>query len=84
MNVKVIGEPEPAVHWLKNDTELKADKRTEITNKGDGAWALTINSAIKNDAGQYKACVENSFGEASCEADVKIIPEIRYVYLLLF
>ncbi|XP_068615962.1 muscle, skeletal receptor tyrosine protein kinase-like, partial [Brachionichthys hirsutus] len=55
-----LGNPKPAVTWLKDDDLIKVSDRVTILDYG----ALKIHNLQKEDAGQYRCVAKNSFGLA--------------------
>ncbi|XP_068190969.1 muscle, skeletal receptor tyrosine-protein kinase [Antennarius striatus] len=55
-----LGNPKPAVTWLKDDELIQVTDRVTILDYG----ALKIHKIQKEDAGQYRCVARNSFGFA--------------------
>ncbi|XP_071942196.1 twitchin-like isoform X2 [Antedon mediterranea] len=65
---KVAADPRPTVTWLLNNKEVKDGGRYTQKVKPDGGdylVSMEINDIAENDAGSYKVCVKNKFGDTS-------------------
>jgi titin len=71
IEVAVLGKPTPNLQWLKDDTELKPDKRTKINKKGTIS-SLTIKKLDPSDAGRYQCFLKSEAGENTTEANVHV------------
>ena len=74
---KISGSPEPDVKWLKDKKNIAQDYRTTFEKRKDGEFRLLIKNVKTEDSGEYCMSAENSIGEVSCKADVKIAPPKR-------
>lgn len=74
LSVKVVGKPEPAVEWFKDDTPINIDN-VHIAQKqtATGSFTLTINDARQEDVGIYSCRARNEAGEALTTANFGII-----------
>ncbi|KAI1285852.1 Titin [Halotydeus destructor] len=71
LDVKVSGNPMPAITWLKNGQEI-VDPRLVIKDEGSGDHCLTIRRSQDGDAGQYSVIAKNRIGEVKSEANLII------------
>ncbi|XP_012878721.1 PREDICTED: muscle, skeletal receptor tyrosine-protein kinase isoform X6 [Dipodomys ordii] len=55
-----MGNPKPAVSWIKGDSTLRENSRIAILESG----SLRIHNVQKEDAGQYRCVAKNSLGTA--------------------
>uniref|UniRef100_A0A0N5A493 non-specific serine/threonine protein kinase n=1 Tax=Parastrongyloides trichosuri TaxID=131310 RepID=A0A0N5A493_PARTI len=72
-DVKIGGEPHPAVVWEKNDKKIdKVDNILVETHKNEHT-ILCISSAVRADRGLYKLSVKNSCGQDSSAANLVVV-----------
>jgi len=71
LRVAYKGEPDPVVHWFKDQQPIESTIRTMIT-AGDGMTELVIFDAQKCDAGFYTCRIENFSGvrETNCHIHI--------------
>ena len=69
--VIVLGKPAPNIQWMKDDKELKADKRTKIIKDAD-VGSVQLKKVETSDSGIYKCIAKNEAGEITIEAMVTI------------
>ncbi|XP_020029387.1 muscle, skeletal receptor tyrosine-protein kinase isoform X4 [Castor canadensis] len=55
-----MGNPKPAVSWIKGDTTLRENSRIAVLESG----SLRIHNVQKEDTGQYRCVAKNSLGTA--------------------
>ncbi|XP_053414649.1 muscle, skeletal receptor tyrosine-protein kinase isoform X2 [Nycticebus coucang] len=55
-----MGNPKPAVSWIKGDSPLRENSRIAVLESG----SLRIHNVQKEDAGQYRCVAKNSLGTA--------------------
>ncbi|KAM5298648.1 muscle, skeletal receptor tyrosine-protein kinase isoform 6-T6 [Ctenodactylus gundi] len=55
-----MGNPKPAVSWIKGDSALRENSRIAVLESG----SLRIHNVQKEDAGQYRCVAKNSLGTA--------------------
>ncbi|KAM4877075.1 muscle, skeletal receptor tyrosine-protein kinase isoform 8-T8 [Thomomys bottae] len=55
-----MGNPKPAVSWIKGDSTLRENSRIAVLESG----SLRIHNVQKEDAGQYRCVAKNSLGAA--------------------
>ncbi|CAL2029366.1 unnamed protein product [Caenorhabditis brenneri] len=74
LSVKVVGKPEPAVEWFKDDTPINIDNVHVIQKQtAVGSFTLTVNDARQEDVGIYSCRARNEAGEALTTANFGII-----------
>lgn len=72
---RIVGYPAPDVRWLKDWQPLTDTKRIRIArDETSGRYTLTINDAIKRDAGLYTCEAKNLAGTALCTVNVTVGP----------
>lgn len=71
LEVTVSGSPELNTKWFKNNKELTAGAKYQMSFAKKIA-TLKIRSADKADAGEYKLEVKNHVGTASCKTRVSV------------
>uniref|UniRef100_A0A183CWJ3 Muscle M-line assembly protein unc-89 n=1 Tax=Gongylonema pulchrum TaxID=637853 RepID=A0A183CWJ3_9BILA len=74
LECKIVGEPMPEVKWFKDKQEIKADDaHFKKETLPDGIARLTIDSATKADAGEFRCEAQNSSGTARAEAQLNVL-----------
>ncbi|XP_078260435.1 obscurin-like protein 1a [Rhinoraja longicauda] len=73
LTVRVLGEPNPIIYWLRNREPVKSDGRHSVLEGEDGRFQLNIAAAQRADAGVYSCKAINEYGtrQCSCKMDVK-------------
>ena len=71
-NCEVIGEPKPEIKWFYNGQELKQEGRYIIADE-DTVHHLEITDIVPEDAGDYIVEAENTYGKATCSAQLQVI-----------
>lgn len=71
LEVTVSGSPELKIKWFKDNRELSAGAKYQISFARKVA-ILKIRSADKADAGDYKLEVTNHVGTASCQTKLTV------------
>lgn len=71
LEVTVSGSPELKIKWFKDNKELSAGAKYQISFAKKVA-ILKIRSADKADAGEYKLEVTNHVGKASCQTKLSV------------
>lgn len=71
LEVTVCGSPELKIKWFKDNKELSAGAKYQISFAKKVA-ILKIRSADKADAGEYKLEVTNHVGTASCQTQLSV------------
>lgn len=67
---KVTGEPKPDVQWFKGAFQIQVSRNCLIVANPDGSGLMTVKNVKLEDAGLYTCKASNSFGEASCSAEL--------------
>ncbi|XP_015183294.1 PREDICTED: twitchin isoform X5 [Polistes dominula] len=72
LTVKVDGDPEPQITWLKNGKTVNSSEVVDLKYKA-GSATLTINEVFPEDEGEYSCKATNSLGTSttSCKLTVK-------------
>ncbi|XP_066587325.1 obscurin isoform X2 [Prorops nasuta] len=73
--VVVVGNPKPKIMWVKGeDTEIQQSDKHELSeDRRNNKYTLKINGVDFDDAGTYKVVAENFLGDASAQAELKIL-----------
>lgn len=76
LKVRVTGFPQPDVKWYRYENLIEPDDdRIKIVQNPDGSCSLLIDDATPDDAGKYKAVVENDLGSIESQADIGVVPK---------
>lgn len=76
----VAGEPCPDVLWFKGSEELFSDARHSVAHHPDGSGSLTVQECMEKDTGLYICKAVSALGEATCSAELLVLPEEHAVY----
>ncbi|XP_066572538.1 fibroblast growth factor receptor 4 isoform X2 [Amia ocellicauda] len=60
-----IGNPLPAIRWLKNGREFRGEHRIGGIKLRHQHWSLVMESVVPSDRGNYTCVVENKYGVIS-------------------
>lgn len=71
LEVIVSGSPELKTRWFKGNKELSAGTKYQMSSTKT-VTTLKVQSAEKDDAGQYKLEVSNHVGVASCTISLAV------------
>jgi len=71
LEVTVSGSPELKTKWFKDNKELSAGAKYQMSSTKKTA-ILKIRSVDKTDAGEYKLDVTNHVGTASCKTKLSV------------
>jgi len=71
----VIGRPEPEITWFKDNNKIKANNKYSMKNEV-GVCSLLISNARARDCGKYRCEAKNPTGEATCEANLMVYPDM--------
>ncbi|XP_009698092.1 PREDICTED: titin-like [Cariama cristata] len=71
----VAGEPCPDVQWFKGNKQLFSDAHCSVANHPDGSGSLTVWKCMEEDAGLYTCRAVSALGEATCSAELLVLPE---------
>ncbi|CAJ0582896.1 unnamed protein product, partial [Mesorhabditis spiculigera] len=72
--VRVTGDPEPKVTWLRDGVVIPDCEEVRIIEEGDGIHTLLIVRVEMADCGQFTCLAENIAGEARSTADLVVRP----------
>ncbi|XP_044588361.1 titin homolog isoform X4 [Cotesia glomerata] len=68
----VLGEPEPAVYWLKDGKLLPPSSNRHGTTLENGMASLELYTVRPSDTGEYSCIARNPHGQACTEAKLKV------------
>uniref|UniRef100_A0A8C3KHR4 Ig-like domain-containing protein n=1 Tax=Calidris pygmaea TaxID=425635 RepID=A0A8C3KHR4_9CHAR len=71
----VAGEPCPSVQWFKGSEQLFSDAHRSVAHHPDGSGSLTVRECMEEDTGLYTCRAVNTVGEATCSAELLVVPE---------
>uniref|UniRef100_A0A8C0VNG8 Ig-like domain-containing protein n=1 Tax=Cyanistes caeruleus TaxID=156563 RepID=A0A8C0VNG8_CYACU len=77
----VVGKPCPDVLWSKGSEQLFSDARHSIAHRPDGSGSLTVWDCVEEDTGLYTCRAVSALGEATCSAELLVLPKERVVTL---
>ena len=66
-----IGDPVPELYWFYKDQPLQSTGRYIISHKAE-LTHLQVQNMTPADVGDYSAIAKNSFGEATCTANLEV------------
>lgn len=75
---RVTGNPEPEIHWLRNNDTLKSTNRIKMTYDGEYIELIIKQANVETDSGDYKCVACNSVGKASHGAKVTVDADIKF------
>ncbi|CAJ0938829.1 unnamed protein product, partial [Mesorhabditis belari] len=70
--VRVTGDPQPKVTWLRDGVVIPDCEEVRIVEEGDGVHTLLIVRVEMADCGQFTCLAENIAGEARSTADLVV------------
>ncbi|XP_035660916.1 titin-like [Branchiostoma floridae] len=73
--VVVIGQPKPAVMWLRNNFPIKESEDFQFLQEGN-IYCLVLREAYPEDAGLYTCRAINSVDVVSCSAELRVEEEM--------
>uniref|UniRef100_A0A8B9MQP9 Ig-like domain-containing protein n=1 Tax=Accipiter nisus TaxID=211598 RepID=A0A8B9MQP9_9AVES len=71
----VAGEPCPDVQWFKGSDQIFSDARHSVARHADGSGSLTVRECMEEDTGLYTCRAVSTLGEATCSAELLVLPE---------
>ncbi|XP_078260425.1 titin-like [Rhinoraja longicauda] len=71
----VTGEPMPEVLWYKAKYQLFPGVQYNLSYNSNGSGSLTIHNVQKEDSGLYSCKAFNTFGEATCTAELIVMSD---------
>ncbi|XP_009862967.1 PREDICTED: titin-like [Apaloderma vittatum] len=71
----VAGEPCPDVQWFKGSEQVFSDARHAVAHHSDGSGSLTVWECMEEDTGLYTCRAMSTLGEATCSAELLVLPE---------
>lgn len=74
LDCKVRGNPRPLITWLKDDTPIEFDERTQQIEHLDGMCELIINKPTVKDSGNYSCTATNNIGTQKVSHTVEFHP----------
>lgn len=75
------GKPAPKVTWLKDDIQVKEDKRTKIQTT-PSTLCLGILKSTREDSGKYCVTIENSTGSRKGICQVTVVGKFYQVTIM--
>ncbi|XGW04508.1 hypothetical protein V3C99_015582 [Haemonchus contortus] len=72
--VRVTGDPQPKVTWMRDGIEIPDCEEVRILDEGNGVHSLVIVRTEMADSGQFTCLAENVAGEARSTADLVVRP----------
>lgn len=69
---KVSGAPVPGVQWFKGNHQIKSSQNCTVVSSPDGSGFLVMSDIQQKDSGLYTCKAANTFGEASCSAELVV------------
>lgn len=72
LKVRISGEPEPDVQWLKGEQPIEDEGNVRIEFDDSNGCTLIINPCRHNDEGLYRCVASNDFGKAVSEAELVV------------
>ncbi|XP_035860412.1 striated muscle preferentially expressed protein kinase isoform X2 [Sander lucioperca] len=72
MSVRISGQPKPMLYWLRNRVTVKTGPRHIVRETEDGAFEMTIKSAVRSDSGIYTCKIINEYGTKQCEGKLEV------------
>ena len=76
-----LGDPQAALHWFKDDKELRAGKKHDIGYQDEVA-ALVVKDTTAKDAGWYRCEAANRLGRV--ETHCTLVVQSKASCLILF
>uniref|UniRef100_A0A8C8R9U8 Ig-like domain-containing protein n=1 Tax=Pelusios castaneus TaxID=367368 RepID=A0A8C8R9U8_9SAUR len=70
----VLGEPGPEVQWFKGSHLIFSDVYYTVVHSPDGSGSLMVNACRREDEGLYTCKALNPLGEATCSAELLVLP----------
>ncbi|KAK0181087.1 hypothetical protein PV327_003402 [Microctonus hyperodae] len=68
----VLGDPEPQVHWTKDEKQLPSSSNRHCTTMDNGLASLEIYAVTPKDSGEYSCIATNVHGQSCTEAKLKV------------
>lgn len=71
----MVANPQPQIHWSKENEEMTPSDRVTITTDQEGNiyhTTLTLNNIEPEDAGTFKVLAQNDQGEASISVSLLV------------
>lgn len=76
----VLGNPEPRIHWLKDDQKLDASNSRCRMRHENGMAYLELQDALPEDAGIYTCVAENIHGTSTTESILRIYSDYKVTH----
>uniref|UniRef100_A0A8C6J7G5 Uncharacterized protein n=1 Tax=Melopsittacus undulatus TaxID=13146 RepID=A0A8C6J7G5_MELUD len=80
----VAGEPCPDVLWFKGSEQLFSDEHHSVAHHSDGSGSLTVQECKEEDTGLYMCKAVSALGEATCSAELLVLPGEHVLCCFLF
>ncbi|KAF0296563.1 Twitchin [Amphibalanus amphitrite] len=75
LDIQYGGEPDPEVHWYRNQTELFEDTEKTTIDQYERNTVLTVRKCERPDSGKYRLVLSNSSGTCEGICDVIVLGE---------
>jgi len=75
----VAGDPCPDVQWFKGSEQLFSNAHRSVAHHPDGSGSLTVRECVEEDTGLYTCRAVSALGEATCSAELLVLPEEQAV-----
>uniref|UniRef100_A0A8C3A7E3 Ig-like domain-containing protein n=1 Tax=Cyclopterus lumpus TaxID=8103 RepID=A0A8C3A7E3_CYCLU len=72
MSVRISGQPKPMLYWLRDRVTVKTGPRHAVREAEDGAFEMTVKSAVRSDSGVYTCKIINEYGTKQCEGKLEV------------
>ena len=79
LKCKVVGEPEPDIHWYKDGVELKNSRKYKLDFPDDDVAVLIVKETTLDDAGEYTCKAVNSSGTEESHAEIIVEGNIQFL-----
>ena len=66
------GNPDPVIHWTKDNVDMKEDHRIDIYSDR-GVHHLEMGDVLPSDHGLYAIHAENSLGKLTAECQIEVL-----------
>uniref|UniRef100_T1J5H7 Ig-like domain-containing protein n=1 Tax=Strigamia maritima TaxID=126957 RepID=T1J5H7_STRMM len=69
---RISATPAPQVKWLRGDNQIKPSRYFRMSHEGD-QYTLRISESFPEDEGNYKCVAQNSAGQITVEAKLRVL-----------
>ncbi|CAF2039813.1 unnamed protein product [Rotaria magnacalcarata] len=78
VSCSIIGNPEPVIHWTKDNVDIREDHRIDIYSDR-GVHHLEMSEILMSDQGLYTIHAENSLGKIDTECQIEVIENMNKI-----